>query len=211
MNWRQHQAADRRLWKDITHLQSPPSPPRSIPRRGGYIQTATGVAFYPLDPRQEEVRLRDIAIALAKLCRFGGHVPGSAIYSVAQHSVLVALSLPHHLRVQGLLHDAAEAYCVDVPRPIKKALVNYDVVEARIAACIGDRFGVELCELPAEVKEADERALWTEKRDLLMPMPTAMAWSDTTPRRPWMARITPWSIEESTESFFNLAIVLGLE
>jgi uncharacterized protein len=191
-------------------MQRPPYPPKKpTARRGGWIQTATGVRFYVVDPKPEDVRLRDIAVALAKLCRFGGHVPGNLIYSVAQHSVLVALSLPHHLRVQGLLHDAAEAYCVDIPRPLKRALVNYDVIEARIAACIGDRFGVELCELPPEVHEADERALWTEKRDLLV-QSEALVWTDSGQRPPWMARITPWSVEDSTEAFFNLGIVLGL-
>ena len=186
-------------------------------RQGDWLQTATGIQFWPLDPRPEEVNVVDIAIALSNQCRFGGHLgkwvsikPGHdrfipQLYSVAQHSVLVALNLPPAFQKQGLLHDAAEAYLVDVPRPIKKYLVNYGVFEARLAACIGDRFGVELCDLPSEVHEADNRALATEKRDLL---PKRARWLPLPD--PWIARITPWTAEESCKAFLGLVAKLGL-
>jgi uncharacterized protein len=193
---------EREIWRDVMEQTGERPAPHW---RSAWIQTATGVAFHVLDPRVEEVRLRDIAIALGKLCRFGGHVPGVCSYTVAQHSVLVALNVPHRYRVQALLHDAAEAYCVDVPRPLKRALVNYDVVEARIAACIGERFGVELCDLPREVELADNRALSTEKRDLLAPLD----WEQNL-AAPWMAKITPWGVTDATEAFYNLALKLGL-
>jgi uncharacterized protein len=188
-----------------------PTPPVPYPaargqsRRGDRIVTASGVAFWPLDPLPAEIRLGDIASALSKLCRFGGHIEGDVAYSVAQHSVLVALSLPGPLQAQGLMHDAAEAYLVDVPRPIKKYLVNYEVIEARLAAAIGDRFGLELCELRPEVKLADERALMTEKRDLLVPPP--FKWGNA---EPWKARIQPWSPGEARKAFLGLAGKLGL-
>jgi hypothetical protein len=189
-----------------------PAPPLA----GAWIQTATGGQFWPLDPQPEEVNLIDIAISLSNQCRFGGHIgrqisnfgpPTPIHYSVAQHSVLVCQNVPHHLRAQALLHDAAEAYIVDVPRPIKKYLVNYAVFEARLAACIGDRFGVELCELDPLVTEADERALATEKRDLLAPPPAAWA----TNAEPWLGRIAPWSAEESCQAFLGLAGRLGIK
>jgi hypothetical protein len=59
------------------------------------------------------------------------------------------------------------------------------VCEARLAAVIGDRFGVELCELDPLVKLADERALATEKRDLLC-APSA-PWGE-----PQGGRVEPW-------------------
>jgi hypothetical protein len=173
-------------------------------RAGDWCQTASGAQFWPLDPRPEEVSLTDIATALSNLCRFGGQLDN--FYSVAQHSVLVCLSLPQHLRAQGLLHDAAEAYLVDVPRPIKRYLVNYGVFEARIAACIGDRFGVELCELDPLVELADNRALATEKRDLLV---NGLApWRETVPH--WQARISPWEPHEARRAFLALAQRLGI-
>ena len=43
------------------------------PRNGSWIQTYTGIQFWPLDPRPEEIEIRDIAHALSLLCRFNGH------------------------------------------------------------------------------------------------------------------------------------------
>lgn len=43
-------------------------------RKGNWMQTYTGRAFWPLDPRPEEVDPLDIAHALGMLCRYGGHV-----------------------------------------------------------------------------------------------------------------------------------------
>jgi len=42
-------------------------------RRGNWLQTAGGRAFFPLDPRPEDVDILDIAHALSFVCRFGGH------------------------------------------------------------------------------------------------------------------------------------------
>lgn len=58
-------------------------------RRGDWMQTFSGIQFYPLDPRVEDVRIEDIARALAMQCRYNGHV--TRFYSVAEHSVRVAM------------------------------------------------------------------------------------------------------------------------
>lgn len=42
-------------------------------RRGDWMQLASGQPFWPLDPRPEEIHIEDIAAALSKLCRYGGH------------------------------------------------------------------------------------------------------------------------------------------
>lgn len=134
-------------------------------RVGDWIQTFSGGQFWPLDPRAEEVELTDIAHQLAKICRFGGAT--EAFYSVAEHSLRVADLVPPELRLQALLHDAAEAYCGDVVRPLKRNLVGFDAVEARIARVIGERFGVDLVALHPLVKQADNEMLAVEFRDLL--------------------------------------------
>ena len=83
----------------------------------GFIGTFSGLRFWPLDPNPEKILIADIAHALAHQCRFGGHA--SKFYSVAEHSVHVSkLCLPEHA-LWGLLHDASEAYLVDLPRPLK--------------------------------------------------------------------------------------------
>lgn len=145
-------------------------------RRGAWSETFSGVKFWPADPLPEEVRIEDIAHALSRQCRFAGHV--REFYSVAQHSVLVADNVPPADKLAGLLHDAAEAYVVDIQSPVKWTLrefadrddaVNYyDWLEARVFETIARRFGISNI-LPKSVKEADLRALFTERRDLRGP------------------------------------------
>ena len=57
-------------------------------RGGGWLQTWSGRMFWPLDPRDDEVDICDIAHALAHQCRFGGHC--RRFYSVAEHCVLLS-------------------------------------------------------------------------------------------------------------------------
>lgn len=136
-------------------------------RRGDWTQTYTGGQFWPLDPRVVDVRLVDITHALGNVCRFGGHV--QEFYSVAEHSLRVADLVPPELRLQALLHDAAEAYCGDVVRPLKRHLRDYEEVEAGVARCIGEKYGVDLVALHPLVVKADNEILAVEFRDLLEP------------------------------------------
>jgi hypothetical protein len=48
-----------------------------------WIQTFSGGAWSLSHPRAADVRWRDVAVALGRICRFGGHT--LAFYSVAQH------------------------------------------------------------------------------------------------------------------------------
>jgi hypothetical protein len=137
-------------------------------RLGDWMQTRSGCQFYPLDPRPEDICIQDIAHALSQLCRFGGHCV--EFYSVAQHCVMVASILPPELRLAGLLHDATEAYLVDIPRPLKIALPDYQRIEDALHTIIGEKFGVRFDD--PRIKSADNIALVTEARDLLDPAPT---------------------------------------
>lgn len=143
-----------------------------------WIQTYTGRAFYPMDPRPEEVNLEDIAHSLANQCRFGGHTVEH--YSVAEHSYWVALQVPPELRLVALLHDATEAYVMDLPSPIKAMLPDYSVMEQRVWEAIAQRFDLPV-ELPPEVKRADAAVLAAEGTQVLAP-PGAARW--TTPLPP---------------------------
>jgi hypothetical protein len=131
--------------------------------RGDWMQTFSGHQFFPLDPRPEDLCIGDIAHALSNLCRFGGHV--REFYSVAQHSVIVSQLLPKNLKLAGLLHDATEAYLVDIPRPLKRALPEYKAIEHRLELVIAEKFGVDFSD--PRIKRADNVALMTEGRDLL--------------------------------------------
>ncbi len=105
---------------------------------GNWIQTYSGRQFWPLEPRAEDVAVEDIAHALSLLCRYGGH--SSRFYSVAEHCVLVS----HKCGLHGLLHDAAEAYLLDIPRPVKALMPEYKWAEERVIVAIYEALGVTL-------------------------------------------------------------------
>lgn len=140
-----------------------------------WIQTFTGRQFWPLAPRVEDIDIKDIAHALANLCRYGGHT--ESFYSVAQHSVLVSQVVPSEHALRGLLHDASEAYLIDVPRPIKHSagMESYRSAEKALLSVIYSAFDLT-AEDPACIKTADNALLRTEQRDLMKVPPAA--WKD---------------------------------
>lgn len=142
-------------------------------RHGDWIETYTGRKFWPLDPDPADIDLRDIAHALARICRFGGHC--WEFYSVAQHALhceamAEALGLSPRLRLLVLLHDAAEAYLGDWPRPIKRSIPGLHEYEARIQDAVWTGLGVEppTGEELETVRRIDDWALHAEAR-VLMP------------------------------------------
>lgn len=138
--------------------------------RGGLIATYTGRAFPIEDPHPADVRLDDIASALANLCRFGGHP--KRFYSVAEHSVLVSRHVPARVALWGLLHDASEAYLGDVVRPLKRAaaLTGYREIERRVQLAICKAMDLPPAE-PETVTIVDKRISDWDEWDALMTMP----------------------------------------
>jgi hypothetical protein len=102
------------------------------------------------------IMIDDIAHALSQQCRFGGHLP--EYYSVAQHSVIISYIVPDHLKMAALLHDAAEAYVLDIPRPIKVNLPGYKEMEERILKLIFQKFDLDYA-LMQEIKAFDDSML----------------------------------------------------
>lgn len=129
-----------------------------------WIETYTGKYLHFLDPKSDEIDIEDIAHSLSKECRFGGHT--REFYSVAEHSLLVATLCPRHLALDGLLHDASEAYLRDIASPIKPHLQNYKEIEHKLMVVIAEKFGFTWPVAP-EVREADTMALKAEAHDLL--------------------------------------------
>lgn len=141
--------------------------------RGDWMQTFTGRAFYPMDPKPEDVDPLDIAHALGMTCRYGGHV--TRFYSVAEHCVLMSYAVAPEDALWALLHDATEAYVGDMIRPLKRSMPAYRQTEDRLSLVIAERFGLDpVC--PAGVKEADNRILLDERAAVLGPSP--QPWSD---------------------------------
>lgn len=129
-----------------------------------WIETVSGTKFEFQDPKPEMINIEDIAHALSMQCRFTGHTKW--FYSVAEHAIWVSYLVPVHLALEGLLHDASEAYIADVASPVKQFLSNYKEMEEKIMAAISKKYGVGH-PLSAEVKHADLVMLSTEAYDLL--------------------------------------------
>jgi 5'-deoxynucleotidase YfbR-like HD superfamily hydrolase len=128
-----------------------------------YIRTYTGRHFYYEGIGPEMIDINDIGQALSNICRFCGHLDN--FYSVAQHSVFVSRLVPQELALEALLHDASEAYCQDIPAPLKALLPDYRNIEILVDTAIRSKF-----ELPLQhsslVKHSDLVMLATERRDL---------------------------------------------
>jgi hypothetical protein len=131
-----------------------------------WLQTFSGKQIFPLDPKPDQICIEDIAHALSQICRFNGHT--HSFYSVAEHSVFVALNVPVEHRVAALLHDASEAYLCDLPRPVKYNVVGYAEAEQRLMQAIADKFGFKL-PLADCIKAADNRILLNEREQMLRP------------------------------------------
>lgn len=163
-----------------------------------YIETFTGVRFQPLAPVVADIRVADIAHALGNQCRFSGHV--RSFYSVAEHCVRVsreverrAVSSWRSHALWGLLHDASEAYLVDLPTPLKSDPLigtGYRAAEATLMRAVCLRFGLPL-EMPGIVAEVDAALLVTEVRDLMFARPEH--WAAYEHIAPLGERIVPWS------------------
>lgn len=124
----------------------------------GAITTWTRRRVNPLTMTSADVDIRDIAHALARQCRYNGHV--EAFLSVARHSINVAERLPKGLQLAGLLHDAAEAYLGDLPRPLKHGEFGraYLEAEAHVERAVFAAFGLPAT-VPHEVQLADRAVL----------------------------------------------------
>lgn len=164
------------------------------------MQTVTGKQFWPIDPRPEEIDIRDIAGALARLCRYGGQLRSDVpFYSVAEHCVHVADHAPEGLQLTALLHDASEAYLCDIIRPIKPFLSNYYEIEERLERAVAVRFGLSYPWAP-EVKRLDTAILADERDQAMAPPP--VPWSQTT-EPPLGVTLQFWTPEESRDKFLH--------
>lgn len=175
----------------------------------GWIQTYTGGKFYPTDPQVDDVNIRDIAHSLSNQCRFAGHT--RKFYSIAQHCYLVSQVCYPADALDGLLHDAAEAYMCDMPRPIKYSpgLEGFKELEKKIEAVIQKKFN--LGPEPQSVKDADKRLLYTERRDLL----PHLSWEDNKSTwgmglraEPLVDKIDPWPPNKAETMFLMRFILL---
>lgn len=137
----------------------------------GFFNSVSGRPCWLSKPELSYISIHDIGVALSRIPRWGGRTrDGMSAYSVAEHSVMVShLCHPEHA-LEGLLHDSPEAYLGDIPSPLKRQLGEaYYGLERIWAIEIGRRYGLELNNLPVDVKCADLIALEVERHDLMCP------------------------------------------
>lgn len=159
-----------------------------------FIQTYTGRKYDFLDPQIDQICIQDIAHALCQVPRFGGHC--KEFYSVAKHSMLVALLVPNKFKLEALLHDATEAYMGDMVNPLKNLIPQYRELEQKCHNAIANKFDIPYT-ISEEVKDADRHALYLESKYLL----------DNPPIEDWHKKFESKSIHQpriDQEKFYSL-------
>lgn len=174
-----------------------------------WMQTASGKQFYPFFPEESAIDITDIAHGLSLTCRFSGQC--SEFYSVAQHSLHVALAIADNTdqaadALWGLLHDASEAYIGDMVSPLKQCFPEYRRVESRIMRSIAAKFGLP-DHPPESVKYFDNVMLVTEVRDLKMS--TAGFEEYFKKYTPFPGRLTPLPAAMIEATFLDVFFVLS--
>lgn len=162
-----------------------------------YIRLLSGKKFHFLNPKKTDFLIEDIAFSLSMEGRYGNQCPFH--YSVAQHSVLVSRMLPDEFKLEGLFHDASEAYILDIPKPFKKYLgLIYTSVEDKIQEKIFHKFNVNCTtESLLEVKKVDWRMYCTEVANLLPNRPKKEK------KDAYKLTIKPWSAKRAFKEFTN--------
>jgi len=175
--------------------------------RRASIATYSGVEFFSLDPRVEDIRLFDIAHALSMKCRYTGQC--HQFYSVAQHSVFVSEILeatgatPEEAFI-GLMHDGQEAYLPDVASPIKGHIPGYREIEDRVEKVVAEAFDFQYPH-PKVVKIADAEAF---KHEYPQIMPKLTWWKGDPPTHEWPVLIE-WSPMVGREKFLQRFRILN--
>lgn len=170
------------------------------------ILTFSGKFIDLFDPKPDDITLEDIAHGLACCNRFAGHTKRPI--TVAQHSVYVARVSDS---LQGLLHDASEAYLGDMTKWLKESpeLGHYRDVEDKLQRIIYQKYGCPE-EMTPEVAYADKLMLRFEGgegyglkvwNDWLMKLPNypPVSLDERARIGAWM----PWSWRQSKEAFLT--------
>jgi hypothetical protein len=151
----------------------------------GCIRTSTGRYINFTDINPNDICVEDIAHALSMQCRFGGHLP--EFYSVAQHSVLCSYLVDECDALEALMHDASEAYMLDIPKPLKNLLPDYEALEERMMRVISDKYGVPH-PLSQSVKTADALMLKFEFKSIMLGSNLFRVWGMEESKRRFMER-----------------------
>ena len=175
------------------------------------IRLRSGLYLDLADPQPDQFTFSDIAGALSKLCRFGGQI--NNFYSVAEHLVLCADiaagdGLSRETQAAVLMHDAAEAFCGDVVRPLKVMLDDYRPVERRMQNVIGEKFGIDFDRHHDDIRKIDNEMVLAERRHLFSRDSVVWDGEESVRRLKIAPRCWAWDIAECM--FVRRAMEAGL-
>ena len=164
-------------------------------RAATFIETYTGRAFDSLHPDPNLISIIDIAHALSNQCRYSGHT--ERFYSTAQHSCLLAdyagryRSADPASCLQILMHDAAEAYLVDIPRPVKQFMPEYRSWDHDIQMAVREWLDFSALPMPPYQDEIDTRIILDERAQVMSQSGLDWGMSEMEPLgiviKPWTA------------------------
>jgi len=140
--------------------------------------TASGRQIDLMEIQPTDIELWDIAASLSMQARFLGHTAGlrrkgmplhQRFYCVAQHCLQVSLRCPPEYALEGLMHDAAEAYMGDITRPVKRLIERLapgalKAIERQIEQAIATQFRLTY-PWPEAVHAADDLCCRIEKNN----------------------------------------------
>lgn len=108
----------------------------------GFVRCKSGVYVNVFNPNPEHLLIDDIAHALSFMPRWGGHI--EHWYSVADHCIAGCANFENDKdKYDFLMHDASEAYLMDIVSPVKKMLSNYYEIEDKLMTVLSQKFGFE--------------------------------------------------------------------
>lgn len=129
--------------------------------------------------------------------------------SVGEHSVHVSRAIEamggslNDVR-WGLLHDASEAYLVDIPRPLKitDGFAPYREAEKRLQAAVAVRFGLSVKE-PEVVTQVDRSMVAIEADALFVRRNAAWQAPYCEPRLKELVKISAWAPDRARREFLD--------
>jgi len=171
-------------------------------RAAEFIETYTGRKFYSLEPSTKDVSVIDIAHALSNQCRYSGHT--ESFYSTAQHCCILASYAENVMGgsaldcLQILMHDAAEAYLVDIARPIKQHMPDFRKWDKKIQFTIREWLGLADVAIPPWQDELDTRIIVDERAQVMADSDNDWGMSGVEPLH---VKVEPWPSKMAEKQF----------
>lgn len=163
-----------------------------------FVQTQTGVPFFPAAPLASDIHIEDIAHSLSMQCRYNGHT--DRFYSVAEHCFILSHTVSPENAQWALLHDAGEAYIGDMVYPLKQVIPEFTHIEATIMEAVCVKFGLVFNQ-PDQVTDHDRRIVIDERRSLMSN--TRTPWPALEGYDPLGVRVIGWTPHKAKVEFLG--------